>query len=109
MADFGAGATPYFCDRPFLDLLGKSDRHIARLPPAGPFLPGHNKWDYRYSIGELRPDVVNRIFNEERYGAVATRRVQRLLGDRPAHAAKSTAGMPTTDMSCESTTARSLR
>lgn len=63
IADFGAGATPYFCDRTFLDLLGKCDRRIARLPPAGPFLPGHNKWDHQYSIGDLRPDVVNRVFN----------------------------------------------
>ena len=31
---------------------------FARTKPHGPFIPGHNKWDYNYSIGELRPDVV---------------------------------------------------
>jgi arabinofuranosyltransferase len=55
-----AGAIPYFSHRPVIDLLGKSDRHIAmsaRQPSAG-FEPGHDKWDYAYSIGQLRPDVV---------------------------------------------------
>ncbi|HYJ78656.1 MAG TPA: hypothetical protein VEW03_03565 [Longimicrobiaceae bacterium] len=62
-----AGATPYFARRPAVDLLGKSDPVIARLPmlapPAGPqwlvsFWPGHLKWDFDYSIGVLRPQVV---------------------------------------------------
>jgi hypothetical protein len=55
-----AGAIPYFSHRPTIDLLGKSDRVIAagaRQPGAG-FEPGHDKWDYGYSIGQLRPDVV---------------------------------------------------
>lgn len=61
-----AGATPYFADRNFHDLLGKCDAHIAAGPshfPAGAskwtsFHPGHTKWDLDYSIGEIRPDVV---------------------------------------------------
>ncbi|HEX2204640.1 MAG TPA: hypothetical protein VHG91_15130 [Longimicrobium sp.] len=62
-----AGALPYFADRPSIDLLGKSDRRVARLPMIGPptglhrwvgFWPGHLKWDYAWSIGALRPDVV---------------------------------------------------
>ncbi len=59
-----AGATPYFSHRYYLDLLGKSDPHIARQPMhrsedrSGDFWPGHRKWDYRYSIGKLKPDVV---------------------------------------------------
>jgi hypothetical protein len=55
-----AGAIPYFSHRPAIDLLGKSDRIVAtsgRQPSAG-FEPGHDKWDYAYSIGQLRPDVV---------------------------------------------------
>jgi hypothetical protein len=55
-----AGAIPYFSHRPTIDLLGKSDRVVAasaRQPAAG-FEPGHDKWDYGYSIGQLRPDVV---------------------------------------------------
>lgn len=58
----GAGIIPYFADRPFVDLLGKNDKVIARLPAdrriIPEFVPGHMKWDYRYSIGQLQPDVV---------------------------------------------------
>ena len=55
------GATPYFADRYCIDLLGKSDRRIARLPMhafSGGFRPGHQKWDYHYSFERLQPDVV---------------------------------------------------
>jgi peptidoglycan/LPS O-acetylase OafA/YrhL len=47
-----AGATPYFAQRPTEDLLGKNDRHVAKLPPRGVFSPGHDKWDYPYSLGQ---------------------------------------------------------
>ncbi len=60
-----AGAIPYFSHRPTIDLLGKSDRVIAtreRQPTIG-FLPGHDKWDYAYSIGQLRPDVVAQLWH----------------------------------------------
>jgi arabinofuranosyltransferase len=62
-----AGTIPYFSDRYSIDLLGKTDRHIAhesmRTFAAGwhkliEFRPGHMKFDYSYSIGQLRPDVV---------------------------------------------------
>lgn len=59
-----AGTMPYFCDRPSVDLLGKSDKIIARLPMRRgdtlpvPFVPGHMKWDYAHSIGLLQPDIV---------------------------------------------------
>jgi hypothetical protein len=54
-----AGAASYFSERPSIDLLGKSDRHIARIRPVrGSSRPGHNKFDYRYSLVELRPDLV---------------------------------------------------
>jgi len=55
-----AGVLPYAADRPMVDLLGKSDRVIAQVAPRGDFYPGHNKYDYAYSVGELRPDVVFR-------------------------------------------------
>ena len=58
MACHAAGNIVYFSRRRAVDLLGKSDWHIANGAPAGPFRPGHNKWDYRYSILELEPDVV---------------------------------------------------
>jgi hypothetical protein len=60
-----AGAIPYFADRPAVDLLGKSDPVIAHGARRGRLHPGHDKWDYRYSIGELRPDVVAQIWQPD--------------------------------------------
>ncbi len=57
-----AGVVPYFTHREFIDLLGKNDPVIGRMDAdqefVPEFLPGHMKWDYDYSIGELDPDVV---------------------------------------------------
>lgn len=54
-----AGAPGYYLDGQIVDLLGKSDKRIAESDPSSwPMYPGHNKWDYDYSIGELRPDIV---------------------------------------------------
>ena len=53
-----AGAVPYWSDRPAVDLLGKNDRVVAHGPSRGPRTPGHNKWNVRRSVGELRPDVI---------------------------------------------------
>jgi peptidoglycan/LPS O-acetylase OafA/YrhL len=58
MAVAAAGATPYFAQRPTEDLLGKNDRHVAKLAPRGVFSPGHDKWDYRYSLGERSSDLI---------------------------------------------------
>jgi hypothetical protein len=52
-----AGTTAYFAERPTIDVLGKSDRHIAKLP-ARVFHPGHSKWDWDYVLLERRPDVI---------------------------------------------------
>jgi arabinofuranosyltransferase len=65
-----AGSLPYFAERPAVDILGKSDRAIARLvatPPASVarfwvFSPGHTKWDMRYTLEEQRPDVIPFLF-----------------------------------------------
>jgi len=68
-----AGIIPYFSEREAVDLLGKNDRRIAKgpdccykAPPLSFFAsapvpycwPGHTKHDYRYSIGELEPDII---------------------------------------------------
>lgn len=58
MAVAAAGATPYFAQRPTEDLLGKNDRHVAKLAPRGVFSPGHDKWDYEYSLGERKSDLI---------------------------------------------------
>jgi hypothetical protein len=53
-----AGSIPYFADRTCIDILGKTDPVIARLPPVVRFVPGHDRWDLNHSIGTLRPDIV---------------------------------------------------
>jgi hypothetical protein len=55
-----AGNGPYFSHRASIDLLGKSDRHIAHMRAVSTtfFRPGHIKFDLDYSIGKLRPDLV---------------------------------------------------
>lgn len=58
VAVIAAGGTPYFSERPAVDVLGKCDRRIAHLPRKSVFMPGHDKEDLDYSLGTLRPDVV---------------------------------------------------
>ncbi len=65
-----AGAIPYFSERPALDLLGKNDAYIASLPSHPPasledLRPGHMKWDYDYSIGELKPDMILQLWGDQ--------------------------------------------
>lgn len=65
----GAGIIPYFTERTYIDLLGKNDPVIARLPMDQTVIPelkpGHMKWDYAYSIGEIQPDVVLELWINE--------------------------------------------
>jgi hypothetical protein len=60
-----AGTTGYYSERQLVDMLGKSDRHVAETTPkpeeggfGSSFVPGHSKWDEDWSIGHLRPDIV---------------------------------------------------
>jgi arabinofuranosyltransferase len=70
MAVVWAGATPYFAERTAIDLLGKNDTTIAHANARTRrdverftyFYPGHVKWNYDYSIGELLPDVVVEVW-----------------------------------------------
>jgi len=64
-----AGAIPYFTELPAIDLLGKNDPVIAHKPNHLPssiadIRPGHMKWDYDYSIGQLKPDVVVQLWGD---------------------------------------------
>ena len=63
IATIWAGVPAYYSYRTMLDLLGKNDTFIATSAPHGAFFPGHNKWDYNYSIGELQPDVIFQTFD----------------------------------------------
>ena len=65
VAVVAAGNIPYFSPRYAIDLLGKNDYQLAKEPAHMMYLddltffqPGHMKWDYAYSIGQLKPDVV---------------------------------------------------
>lgn len=72
-----AGSIPYFSDRYAIDLLGKSDVKIAHEPAhrinspydLESFRPGHMKWDYAYSIGQLKPDVVVQLWGKSEESA----------------------------------------
>ena len=69
-----AGIPSYFNERSFTDLLGKADRHIAKMPMHLPdrslgifkkaiyFTPGHLKWDYQYSVVQKRPDLLTGLW-----------------------------------------------
>jgi hypothetical protein len=59
VADSWAGSVFYFSRRTGVDLLGKADPYIARQAPANNgTIPGHNKFDYSYSLDERQPDYV---------------------------------------------------
>jgi hypothetical protein len=69
-----AGTEPYYLpDRYFIDILGKADPVIAHEPIKSPVSlagiadvrPGHMKWDYAYSIGKLKPDVIVQLWEED--------------------------------------------
>jgi hypothetical protein len=71
IAVVGAGTIPYLLpDRRALDILGKADPVIAHERVRTPMSiedvpdmrPGHMKWDYARTLGELKPDVVVSIW-----------------------------------------------
>ncbi|MNL80394.1 hypothetical protein D3C87_2072350 [compost metagenome] len=35
------------------------------MPATAEFFPGHNKWNFAYSIGELKPDLVAQYYESE--------------------------------------------
>jgi len=53
------GALPWFADRPIVDMMGLTDRHIGHrhMPDMGKGPPGHEKGDGVYVLGR-RPDVI---------------------------------------------------
>jgi hypothetical protein len=63
IAVVAAGAVPFFSNLPAVDLLGKSDPHIAREEPLERFIPGHDKRDYAYSLSTYQPDVVLELWH----------------------------------------------
>ena len=57
LAVVAAGCLPYFARRDTIDILGKSDRHVARLPAVAGAATGHNRFDIDWSLRD-RPDIV---------------------------------------------------
>lgn len=70
-----AGVVPYFADRTYIDLFGKSEKIIARgrmhrefFERSGKmrnlisFYPGHMKWDYHYALTNYHPDLIAQVF-----------------------------------------------
>lgn len=71
IAVLGAGTVPYLLpENRVLDILGKTDPVIAHGPVRTPMSiedvpdmrPGHMKWDYARTFGELKPDVIVSIW-----------------------------------------------
>lgn len=79
------GIVPYYTGMTCVDLTGKNDPVIARLPMRTHgqkpslfsynnitrsrwtfFYPGHLKWDYAHSLGRLRPDIVLQLWGDPR-------------------------------------------
>lgn len=67
IAVIGAGTIPYLLpDRYAIDILGKADPYIAHqnvrtpmgIPDIPNMRPGHMKWDYAHTFGNLKPDVI---------------------------------------------------
>lgn len=57
LAVMAAGCVSYFGRRDAIDVLGKTDRHVARLPVVAGAATGHNRFDIDWSLRD-RPDVV---------------------------------------------------
>ncbi len=71
VAVIGAGTIPYFLPRDYaIDILGKADPYIAHQSVRVPMSivdipsmrPGHMKWNYAHTFGELKPDVIVSIW-----------------------------------------------
>ncbi|MFZ5881017.1 MAG: hypothetical protein ACOY0R_16745 [Chloroflexota bacterium] len=71
VAVIGAGTIPYLLPGDYaLDILGKADPYIAHQNVRAPMSvmdvptmrPGHMKWDYAYTFGQLKPDIIVSIW-----------------------------------------------
>ncbi|MBI3162040.1 MAG: hypothetical protein HYZ23_06005 [Chloroflexi bacterium] len=94
VAVIGAGTIPYLLpDRYAIDILGKADPYIAhqnvRTPMSlddVPFMrPGHMKWDYAHTFGQLKPDVIVSIWegtDAEAAPYLKERYVYALIGEK---------------------------
>jgi hypothetical protein len=88
-----AGVIPYYLDREIIDILGKNDKTIARLKGRikdgfgkyDGFHPGHNKWDYSWSIGHLQPDAVVQLWTHHEEALPYLSRTYKLVKAKHFH------------------------
>ena len=73
MAAMGAGAIPYYSGAPTVDLLGLTDRYIARLDVEGMGMgvAGHEKRDPEYVLNVRKPTYIPALWVEYFGGAQA--------------------------------------
>lgn len=66
VAAMGAGAIAFYSERPVIDLLGLTEKHIARAPvtEAGAGAAGHEKRDPAYVLSVRRPTYIPRIWDD---------------------------------------------
>jgi hypothetical protein len=71
-----AGIPAYFTDYKMIDILGFSDRQVARLPTQLPidedhidlYTPGHDKWNLHVLLDEQRPDAFFQVWGPRLLG-----------------------------------------
>jgi len=78
---FAAGCVSYFGRRESLDLLGKTDRHVAHLPAVESGATGHNRFDINWTLKD-RPDLVVTLTTDR--VAVDADGIMRATGMTPA-------------------------
>jgi hypothetical protein len=64
IAVFGAGTAPYFSNRYGIDLLGKTDPEVARLPGRAGAPTGHGKFDIDASLAR-HPDLLLTLWSAD--------------------------------------------
>ncbi|RLG44162.1 MAG: hypothetical protein DRN81_05170 [Thermoproteota archaeon] len=70
VATDAAGLIPYYGERTTIDMFGLTDRHIARLEPANPVTPAHEKFDPNYIL-DHHPDYIVSTWMDENGVAVS--------------------------------------
>jgi len=81
MVVVAAGCVSYFSRRESLDLLGKTDRHVARVPAVDGGATGHNRFDVDWTLKD-RPDLVVSLTSE--HVVVDAEAIMRATGMTPA-------------------------
>ncbi len=81
LAALGAGAVAYYSQHPVIDLLGLTEKHIARIAVStmGEGTAGHEKRDPTYILHDRRPTYIPQIWDDYFGGATGLRDRYRLI------------------------------